>query len=224
MSDFLSLFFPNYCAACNLTLSKSENLVCSHCLSSIQETFMHKDQPNQLHRRFFDIPNLQYAMAYAWFQKGSVIQKLLHQLKYEGNEAIGVLLGEIYGERLAEFYDGKWDMITAVPIHIKKHRKRGFNQSHRIAEGLSQSLEVPFEPLLEKTVHKNSQTRKHRIERFDNVDSTFHLKNSSKDLRGKRILLVDDVLTTGATVQACSQPLQKAGAKTSIVTIAATRI
>ncbi len=184
---------------------------------------MHKDQPNQLHRRFFEIPHLKYAMAYAWFQKGSVIQQLLHQLKYEGNEAMGLLLGEVYGDQLSQFYDGEWDLITAVPIHIKKRRKRGFNQSHRIAEGLSQKLSIPFEPLLEKTVNKKSQTRKHRIERFDNVASTFHLKNSSKNLKGKRILLVDDVLTTGATVQACSQPLQKAGAEISIATIAATR-
>ncbi|WKK76610.2 phosphoribosyltransferase family protein [Marivirga salinae] len=184
---------------------------------------MHKDQPNQLHRRFFEIPNLKYAMAYAWFQKGSVIQQLLHQLKYEGNEAMGVLLGEIYGDQLLDFYAGKWDLITAVPIHIKKHRKRGFNQSHRIAEGLSQKLSIPFMPLLEKSVHKKSQTRKHRIQRFENVDSTFHLKKPSTSLKGKRILLVDDVLTTGATVQACSVPLQKAGAEISIVTIAATR-
>jgi len=184
---------------------------------------MHKDQPNQLHRRFFEIQNLKYAMSYAWFQKGSVIQQLLHQLKYEGNEAIGVLLGEIYGDQLLELYDRKWDLITAVPIHIKKHRKRGFNQSHRIAEGLSQKLSIPFVPLLEKTAHKKSQTRKHRIERFDNVDSTFHLKSSLTSLKGKKVLLVDDVLTTGDKLQACSEPLQKAGAEISIVTIAATR-
>ncbi len=184
---------------------------------------MHKDQPNQLHRRFFEVPNLKYAMAFAWFQKGSVMQQLLHQLKYEGNESVGVLLGEIYGDQLSALYDGKWDLITAVPIHIKKHRKRGYNQSHRIAEGLSQKLSIPFISLLEKTVHKKSQTRKHRIQRFENVDSTFHLKKTSTSLKGKRILLVDDVLTTGATVQACSVPLQKAGAEISIVTIAATR-
>jgi ComF family protein len=184
---------------------------------------MHKDQPNELHRRFFEIPNLKYAMSFAWFQKGTVIQHLLHQLKYEGNEAMGVLLGEIYGEQLSELYQGKWDLITTVPIHIKKRRKRGFNQSHRIAEGLSQKLSIPFEPLLEKSIHKKSQTRKHRIQRFDNVESTFHLKKAAVSLKGKRILLVDDVLTTGATVQACSQPLQKAGAEISILTIAATR-
>lgn len=184
---------------------------------------MHQDQPNQLHRRFFEIPDLKYAMAYAWFQKGSVIQQLLHQLKYEGNEAMGVLLGEIYGDQLSDIYQGKWDLITTVPIHIKKRRKRGFNQSHRIAEGLSQKLSIPFVPLLEKTVHKKSQTRKHRIERFNNVEGTFYLKKTSTSLKGKRILLVDDVLTTGATVQACCEPLQKAGVEISIVTIAATK-
>lgn len=184
---------------------------------------MHQDQPNQLHRRFFDIPNLKYAMAFSWFQKASVIQQLLHQLKYEGNETLGVLLGQIYGQQLSEFYCDKWDLITAVPIHYKKLKKRGFNQSHKIAEGLSQQLSIPFELLVEKAVHKKSQTRKHRVERFDNVDSTFHLKNSTTNLKGKRILIVDDVLTTGATLQACSEPLYKAGAEISIATIAATK-
>ncbi|BDD16966.1 amidophosphoribosyltransferase [Marivirga tractuosa] len=184
---------------------------------------MHTDQPNQLHKRFFEIPNLKYAMSFAWFQKGSVIQNLLHQLKYEGNEAIGVLLGELYGDQLSDIYSEKWDIITAVPIHIKKRRQRGFNQSHRIAEGLSHRLSIPFVPLLEKSVHKRSQTRKHRIDRFSNVESTFQLKKASTSLKGKRILLVDDVLTTGATVQACSEPLQKAGAEISIVTISATK-
>ncbi|WP_296618438.1 ComF family protein [Marivirga sp.] len=223
MSDFLSLFFPNYCSVCNLTLSKSENLVCSHCLSNVNETNLHLDQPNQLHRRFFEIPNLKYAMSYAWFQKDTVIQHLLHQLKYEGNEAIGLLLGEIYGEELAQYYTDKWDMITCVPIHYKKERKRGYNQSYRIAEGMSLSLKAPFIPLLEKSVNRKSQTKKHRIQRFDNVESTFHQKNSQVNLKNKRILLVDDVLTTGATLQACSQPLQKAGAEISIATIASTR-
>lgn len=162
-------------------------------------------------------------MAYAWFQKDTVIQHLLHQLKYEGNEAVGLLLGEIYGEQLSDNFSNEWDLITTVPIHYKKQRKRGYNQSHKIAEGMSLRLKMPFLPLLEKSVHKRSQTRKHRIERFENVDSTFHLKDPRQNLQNKRILLVDDVITTGATLQACAQPLQKAGAAISIATIAATR-
>mgnify|MGYP005867482345 CR=1 FL=1 len=223
VSDFLSLFFPNYCSVCDLTLSKSEKLVCSHCLSNLNITNLHLDQPNQLHRRFFDIPNLKYAMTYAWFQKDTAIQELLHQLKYEGNEAIGLLLGEIYGEDLFPYFGGEWDLITTVPIHYKKQRKRGYNQSHLIAEGMSLALHIPFEPLIEKSVNKMSQTKKHRIERFDNVESTFNLINPNKNLQNKRILLVDDVVTTGATLQASSQPLIKAGAEISIATISATR-
>jgi ComF family protein len=184
---------------------------------------MHLDQPNQLHKSFFEIPKLKYAMSFCWFQKGTAIQQLLHQLKYEGNEAVGLLLGELYGEELAKHYSGKWDLITCVPIHLKKHRKRGFNQSHLISEGLSLKLNIPFQPILEKSVNRKSQTRKHRIERFENVESTFALKEPIQDLSGKRILLVDDVLTTGATLQSCSKPLQEAGAEISIVTIAATR-
>lgn len=162
-------------------------------------------------------------MAYSWFQQDTVIQHLLHQLKYEGNEAIGLLLGEIYGEELTQYYSDEWDMITYVPIHYKKQRKRGYNQSHKIAEGMSARLKIPFESILEKSVNRKSQTKKHRIQRFENVESTFHLKSPVENLKDKRILLVDDVLTTGATLQACSQPLQKAGAIISIATIASTR-
>lgn len=223
VSDFLSLFFPNYCATCNLTLSKSENIVCSHCLASLHQTLIHEDQPNQLHKRFFEITELKYAMTYSWFQKGSSIQHLLHQLKYEGNEAVGVLLGEIYGDQLYPFYKREWDMITAVPIHYRKERKRGYNQSHCIAEGMSKTLKIPFKPILTKSVNRKSQTKKHRIERFDNVDATFHLKDPMQDLTDQKILLIDDVVTTGATLQASSQPLLKAGAEISIATIAATR-
>jgi ComF family protein len=184
---------------------------------------LHLDQPNQLHRKFFDIPNLKYAMTYTWFQKGSSIQHFLHQLKYEGNEALGVLLGELYGEQLSPYYKNEWDLITAVPIHYKKQRKRGYNQSHCIAEGMSKTLGIPFKPILTKSVNRKSQTKKHRIERFDNVESTFHLKNPTQNLKGQKILLIDDVVTTGATLQASSQPLLKAGAEISIATIAATR-
>ncbi|WP_085519018.1 ComF family protein [Marivirga sericea] len=162
-------------------------------------------------------------MTYTWFQKGSVIQHFLHQLKYEGNEAIGVLLGEKYGEELSSYFHNEWDLITAVPIHFKKERKRGYNQSHCIARGMSKSMHIPFVPLLVKSVNRKSQTKKHRIERFDNVESTFHLKRPLHKLEGKKILLVDDVVTTGATLQASSIPLQKAGAIVSIATISATR-
>lgn len=224
VSDFLSLFFPNYCAACNLTLSKSESLVCSHCQSSIHQTFLHLDQPNMLHRRFFEIPNLKYAMTFCWFQKGTAIQKLMYQLKYEGNESLGVMLGDWYGQELADLHFKKeWDMIVPVPLHYKKLKKRGFNQSQRIAEGLQKHLQLPIINLVEKKYNRKSQTKKHRLERFDNVADAFQLSKEDVNLRGKHILLVDDVLTTGATIQECSVPLQKAGAMISILTIAAGR-
>ncbi|WKV13285.1 ComF family protein [Marivirga harenae] len=162
-------------------------------------------------------------MSYTWFQKDTAIQELLHQLKYEGNEAIGLLLGEYYGKELSQYFFGEWDLITTVPIHYKKQRKRGYNQSDLIAEGMSLALNIPFEPLIVKAVNKKSQTKKDRLERFDNVESSFQLLNPNRSLRDKNILLVDDVFTTGATLQASSQPLIRAGAEISIATIAATR-
>ncbi|MBK6267143.1 ComF family protein [Marivirga sp. S37H4] len=185
---------------------------------------MHKSQPNILHTKFFEIPNLQYAMAFCWFQKGSVIQKLLHELKYGGNEELGVYLGEMYGKELREYgFHEKFDIITSVPLHFIKYRKRGFNQSDKIAEGLSLALEVPFKKLLKKEVHGKSQTKKHRLERFANVESTFSLLATKSNIKEKNILVIDDVLTTGATIQAACQPLIEKGAKISILTIAVTK-
>ncbi len=224
VSDFISLFFPNYCCSCDLTLTKSEEFICTHCRAEINLSNIHKDQPNILHQRFFEIPNLQYAITYAWFKKDGVIQQLLHQLKYEGDESIGTFLGEIYGKELRDFeYQDKWDYITSVPLHYKKFRKRGFNQSDKIAEGLSLSMDLQFVRLLKKEVNRSSQTKKHRLDRFTNVEESFGLLNSKVSVEGKRILVVDDVLTTGATIQAACQPLVKAGAKVSILTIAAVK-
>lgn len=223
LSDFISLFFPNYCLSCNLTLSRSEILVCSHCLNDLNRTSLHLDQPNQLHTRFFEVPNLKYAFALSWFQKGTVIQKLLHQLKYEGNEAVGLLLGEIMGEEIKPYFQNEWDLITTVPIHYKKERKRGYNQSDIIAKGFSRVLNIPFTPILTKTINSKSQTKKHRIERFENVESVFELISKEQSLDKKKILLLDDVITTGATMQSCCKPLIKAGAEISIASIACTR-
>ena len=223
VSDFLSLFFPNYCATCNLTLSRSETLICSHCLSNLNRTDLHLDQSNQLHANLFEINQLKYAMSFTWFQKGTVIQKLLHQLKYEGNEAVGVLLGQLYGEELLPYYKNEWDIISCVPIHYKKERKRGYNQSEKIAEGLSQSLGIPFRVLLEKPQNTKTQTKKHRVERFNNVESSFQIKNEELILEDKKVLLIDDVITTGATIQACCQPLIRAGSEVSIASISCVR-
>ncbi|GAA5033966.1 amidophosphoribosyltransferase [Marivirga lumbricoides] len=185
---------------------------------------MHKNQPNVLHPQFFEIPGLTYAMAFCWFKKGSVIQKLLHQLKYDGNEELGVFLGELYGKQLREYqYHEKIDIITTVPLHYLKYRKRGYNQSDKIAEGLASSLELPFLKLIKKEVNRKSQTRKDRLQRFENVASTFSALRTKESICGKHILVVDDVLTTGATIQSACQPLLEKGAKISILTIAAVK-
>ncbi len=209
--------------SCSLTLSPSENTVCLNCLNSLQKTTVHERQPNELHQRFYEMPQLMYAFTYCWFHQAGVLQTLLHALKYKGHGQVGVFLGEKYGALLkTKNYHHQIDVICSVPLHYRKYKKRGYNQSDLIAEGVAAVFEKPFEKLLRKDINRKSQTKKHRLERFKNVEDTFSLL-TKKPLKNRHVLVVDDVLTTGATIQAACQPLLRAGANVSIFTIAAVR-
>lgn len=223
LSDFISLFFPNYCLACNNTLSPSEEVICLNCKSELRETYLEKYQPNLLHQRFYEMPELRYAFSYCWFQQKGVLQKLLHGLKYKGEINVGIYLGRLYGDTLVQAgYVHLIDYITSVPLHYLKYRKRGYNQSDLIAQGLSEATGIPFKKFIKKKYNRKSQTRKHRVERFDNVENSFGLL-SKTPINGKHVLVVDDVLTTGATMQAACLPLVEASATVSIFTIAAVK-
>jgi ComF family protein len=223
LNDFVSLFFPNYCMGCNVTLSPSEKVICLHCKSEIQQTNLHTMQPNILHQRFYELPSLRYAFAYSWFQQQGALQKMLHALKYKGHAEVGIYLGRLYGTILLETgYAEMIDYITSVPLHYLKYRKRGYNQSDLIAEGIAETSGIPFRKMIRKKYSGTSQTKKHRSERFENVENTFGIL-SKMNLRNKHILVVDDVLTTGATMQAACQPLVESAATVSIFTIAAVK-
>ncbi len=220
--DFTSLFFPNYCLACNNTLVKGEEIVCTMCIAEMPQNNHHLDHENSLHARLvFRIPVI-YAMAFLKFAKNSRVQHLLHALKYKNHPEIGVFLGKVYGSKLIDAgFSSEFDLILPIPLHASRRRKRGYNQSEKFAEGLSKKLDIPFsDTLLERTINTQTQTKKSRLNRWENVSDVFLLKDSSV-IKGKHILLVDDVITTGATIEACGQTLLNNGcSKLSIACLA----
>ncbi len=208
LSDFVNLFFPNVCNACGNVLSKDEQVICLLCNYKLPKTNFHKYEENPVSRIFWGRVNIHAATSFLFFNKGGNVQKLIHQLKYKGNKAVGEHLGELFGNSLmnSELF-GDIDAIVPVPLHKKKLKTRGFNQSDIIATGIGRSMKIPvLFNVLTRTKHTGTQTNKARYNRWKNVDGKFMLINTEK-LNGKHLLLIDDVLTTGATLEACAQTL-----------------
>ncbi|HEX6891832.1 MAG TPA: ComF family protein [Chryseolinea sp.] len=207
--DFISLFFPKYCLSCDNALVKGENMICTMCMLEMPQTDYHKSRENPLsHRLSYRIP-VKHAMALFKFSKNGRVQHLLHQLKYRNHPEIGVTLGRFYGEKMRDESElrSEVDVIIPIPLHPTRKRKRGYNQSAKFAEGLSERLEIPFtDELLERRIKTETQTRKTKLNRWENISGVFGLK-VPESIRGKKVLLVDDVITTGSTLEACSQLL-----------------
>ena len=220
--DLLSLFFPNLCAGCRKPLVRGEKVICTLCIFHLPKTYFHQDSDNPLTRVFWGRVELEGVAAYVYFQKGGTVQHLLHQLKYKGNKEIGVQMGRLYGMELnySEIFKGV-DTIIPVPLHPRKLRKRGYNQSLMFAEGLSAAMKKDLETRsLYRKSFSQTQTRKSRYSRWENVESIFAVRNPSR-IAGKHLLLVDDVITTGATTEACAQALlQVPGVRVSVAAIA----
>lgn len=221
-SDFVSLFFPHYCLSCSNALYKGEDILCTRCILELPKTDYHLQTDNPIKLRLDGRLPLAYAMAFLKFRKSGIVQELLHQLKYNGHREVGVRLGMLYGKELHEAgLDQELDVIVPVPLHAARLRKRGYNQSACFAEGLSVSLGIPWNESITTRVTKTAtQTRKSKLERWENVKDVFNIQNT-QEIGGKRILLVDDVITTGATLEACGQHLIRAGcAQLSIACLA----
>ncbi len=162
------------------------------------------------------------AMAFIRFTKKGKSQKLLHLLKYGNKPEIGFEMGRLYGLMLSEHgYSNQWDAVVPVPLHPLKQKRRGYNQSEKFASGLSLSLQIPCYELLTRKKFTETQTKKTRLQRLENVDEVFDLTDSL-NVQNLRILLVDDVITTGATLCVCANVLLANGAKhVDLATIAA---
>lgn len=222
LSDFFNLMYPNLCIVCSENLLKNEHHLCITCLHGIPKTNFHLIHDNPIEKRFWGKVPVFRGTAFFFFQKGSPFQKLLHCLKYKGNKEIGQVLGKYAATDLLDSPDfALVDVIIPVPLHPQKHKIRGYNQSEWIGKGLSEILDKPQDTRTLIRVRENTtQTKKSVFERYENTEGIFDLTDKTT-LSGKHVLLVDDVLTTGSTLEACiSALLETDGIKISVFTLA----
>lgn len=222
VDDVVSLVYPKVCSACGSILFHQEDYICNRCLLKLPRTNYHKHPENPLNQIFWGRVPLEHVTACFFFQKAGKVQNLLHQLKYQGKREVGIYIGKIYGKELmnSPVY-GNVDVITPVPLHKSKMRQRGYNQSEEFAIGLAESMNKPLDTKsLKRIVASETQTRKSRYNRWENVNEIFQVVHS-EELAGKHILLTDDVITTGSTIEASARVLLKIpGVKVSVAAIA----
>lgn len=221
-SDFISLIYPNLCLCCDNTMVKQERFICSKCEIQLPRSHFHLVNDNPVEQLFWGRVKLERATSYFIFKKGSRYQKLLHHLKYKGLRDIGVELGRKFGaELLQNSYFDQVDVLVPVPLHPKKEKKRGYNQSTAIAEGFCHVLNKDVSSInLYRKHYSETQTRKGRYERWENVNELFAVHHPH-EFSNKHVLLIDDVVTTGSTLEACASALlQCENTKVSIATLA----
>jgi ComF family protein len=219
--DLYSLLYPDLCASCNQPLFKGEKEVCSRCRAYLAYNRFHDDKENPVAQVFWGRIRIENATAFFTFRKGSRIQKILHKLKYQNQQSLGVELGRWFGAELSKTDFNAVDCIAPVPLHPRKLRKRGYNQAELIAKGLAETLEKPLLPhLLKRIIENPTQTHKNKFERWLNVDGIFDV-NEIEKLSCKHVLIVDDVITTGSTLEACAHAILKVpGTKVSVAVLA----
>lgn len=224
LNDFLSLAFPKICYACGKSLFKKEDCICTCCLYHLPKTNFHLYSDNPVIRLFWGRIPVFSASSFFSFNKGGKVQELVHQLKYRGKKEIGISLGKFYGNELKQspLFSGV-EMVIPVPLHVKKLKRRGYNQSEIFGQGIAKTMNIESaENILIRITATETQTKKSRFARWKNVEEVFKVAHPEK-IENKHILLVDDVITTGATMEACANKiLEVPGTKVSIATIAST--
>jgi ComF family protein len=223
LSSLVHLFYPHTCDGCGRDLARTENILCMHCLRKLPSTGFHLHVNNPVEKIFWGRVNIRHAMAAYYYTQASILQRLIHQFKYRQRKDIALHLGRQIGHMLLQ---SAWlyeiDCIVPVPLHTAKEQHRGYNQAALLAGGIA---EVVQKPLLPHAIYRinpaASQTHKSRISRWENVSRVFAAKEPAS-LPGQHVLLVDDVITTGATTEACSHALIEARAAVSICTLAFT--
>src|SRR3546814_296983 len=222
LGDFVSLVFPQACQACGRSLHRQEQILCTYCRRHLPYTGFHDHIDNDTAKQFWGRVEIKAAASFLYFKKGERVQRLLHQLKYRKQTGVGLYLGKLYGNNLKDlpgFFEA--DVICPLPLHRDRLRKRGYNQSEYFASGLGGAMHKTVDSSMLVREHgTGSQTARSRYERFRNMNKAFSVA-SPLQLRGLHVLLVDDVITTGAPLTACAASiLLVEGPSVSISTIA----
>jgi len=224
IKDFSHLIFPHYCEGCGTDAILQHEFLCMKCLAQLPETGFENITNNPVEKLFYGRLNIQNATAAFYFSKQSLIQHIIHQLKYKGNKEAGIFLGKLLGNQLnkSERFNSV-DVIIPLPLNAIKEAKRGYNQAAIITEGITTIFNKPIESkAVVRTVFTETQTHNNRIERWQNMDGAFAVKNTEA-IKNKHVLLVDDIVTTGSTLDACGNIILESGCSAlSIATVACT--
>ena len=208
--SLLHLVFPEVCAGCGSDLISNDNKLCLLCHDTLPQTSFHLHGNNPIEKLFWGRLPVRYATAQYYFTKESLVQRLMHRFKYKGDKDLGLFLGRLIGYQLEETNRFKEiDVLVPLPLFPSKERKRGYNQATLLCEGISEVLQkTVLKNAVIRTVYTESQTKKSRVERWQNMEGRFQLADEAA-IKGKHVLLIDDVITTGATLEACGQELLK---------------
>jgi len=205
--DLLWIFYPTLCAACDRPLLMGEECLCTFCKYYLPRTHFHLQSINPVAKHFWGKVPIQAATSYYYFSKGEKVQRLIHKLKYKDRKDVGMYIGQLMGSDMKDSPFPKPDIVVPVPLHEKKLKLRGYNQSDFIAEGFAKSMNAVFEPqMVYRNKETETQTRKHRFDRYMNMDNVFSI-NKELAASDKNILLIDDVITTGSTLISCAEAL-----------------
>lgn len=220
--SIVNLFFPKTCLGCGFLLRSNENVICTICRHNIPITNHHLNPENEAIKKFYGRIPVIHASALFYFQKKGIVQELIHNLKYRGHEEIGTVIGNWYMEDLKNITELKTvNQIIPVPLHRKKFRERGYNQVTSFGKALAAGLNLEYnDSLLIRSVYSKTQSKKNLLGRIEGMETLFNVTFTEKD-HNKHFLIIDDVITTGATLEACSSALLKIpGAKISIICMA----
>jgi ComF family protein len=220
--SLIQLFFPASCAGCKTILIANENVICTKCRHEMPLTQHHLNPENEAFKKFYGRIPVEHVSALLYFHKKGIVQELIHSLKYRGQEEIGAVLGEWYAEELKNHHLLQTvDIIIPVPLHPKKLRERGYNQVTEFGNALAKLLDIPVNnTILFRQVYSKTQSQKNRLGRTEGIDAVFDVSISESD-HNQHFLLIDDVITTGATLEVCAKALLKIpGTKISIVCMA----
>lgn len=224
LKDVAHLIFPHHCEGCGTDVLQDEQLLCAECLHQLPETNYFSITGNTTEKMFYGRMKVEQAGAGYYFTKESLVQHLIHQLKYKGNKDVGFYLGKLIGQKLKESarFDNV-DILVPLPLNPKREFKRGYNQAAVICEGMAEVWEKPIaKDAVIRTIFTETQTHQDRVHRWQNMDGVFAVENE-KAIKGKHVLLVDDIVTTGATLEACGAAiLQVQDVSLSVATAACT--